>query len=230
LLAALQTTGKPVIVVLQSGSAVPLGDQSAKARAIIQAWYGGEQGGHAIADVLSGRYNPAGRLPVTVYRGTEQLPPFADYSMHTRTYRYFAGSPEYPFGYGLSYTRFHYSDLKLASPNLAAGSPQQVSVRVRNEGATEGDEVVQLYVATPARHDTPQRSLKSFARIHLRTGEERTMEFRLDPRDLAFADAKGVMRISPGVYEIWTGGGQPGTGAAGEKASFQMTGELELEP
>jgi beta-glucosidase len=230
LLAALQTTGKPVIVVLQSGSAVPLGDEGAKARAIIQAWYGGEQGGHAIADVLTGRYNPAGRLPVTVYRGTEQLPPFADYSMHARTYRYFAGSPEYPFGYGLSYTRFHYSDLKLASPYLAAGSPQQVSVRVRNDGATDGDEVVQLYVATPARHDAPRRSLKSFARIHLRPGEEHTIEFRLDPRDLAFADAKGVMRISPGDYEIWTGGGQPGTGAAGAKTSFQMTGELALEP
>jgi beta-glucosidase len=230
LLSVLEATGKPVVVVLQSGSAVPLGAEGKRARAIIDAWYGGEQGGRAIADVLSGHYNPGGRLPITVYRGTDQLPAFTDYAMKGRTYRYFAGAPEYPFGYGLSYTHFRYSGLRPASPQLAAGSTQRVSVRVRNEGAGEGDEVVQLYVAAAARPDTPRRSLKAFERIHLRPGEERTVEFQLEPRDLAFAETNGVMRISPGEYELWAGGGQPATGAPGERASFSVTGELALQP
>jgi beta-glucosidase len=229
LLAALEATGKPVIVVLQNGSAVPLGEEGKKARAIVEAWYGGEQGGRAIADVLSGAYNPAGRLPITIYRGLEQLPPFADYSMEGRTYRYFTASPEYPFGYGLSYARFGYSDVKV-SARSSAGAAQGVSVRVRNLSAVAGDEVVQLYVATPGRPNTPLRSLKSFERIHLRPGEERTIEFRLQPRDLAFAGADGVMRILPGEYSLWVGGGQPSTGAAGQAASFRMEGELALQP
>ena len=230
LLSALEATGKPVIVVLQSGSAVPLGDQGKKARAILQAWYGGEQGGNAIADVLSGAYNPAGRLPITVYRGIEQLPAFADYSMKKRTYRYFAGPPEYPFGYGLSYAKFGYSDVQLRSAQLPAGTAQNVSVRVRNQSSIAGDEVVQLYVATPGRSDAPLRSLKGFERIHLRPGEERMVQLQLEPRDLAFAGQDGVMRISPGEYRLWIGGGQQGTGAAGAAATFRMSGEVALQP
>ncbi len=230
LLQALEATGKPVIIVLQSGSAVPLGEEGAKARAIVQAWYGGEQGGRAIADVITGAYNPAGRLPITVYRGNDQLPAFTDYSMKGRTYRYLGAAPEYPFGYGLSYTHFAYSDLKLGSPQLAAGGVQQVSVRVRNSGAVAGDEVVELYVSTPGRGDAPLRSLKGFARVHLGRGEGRAVDFRLNPRDLTFADKSGVMRIEPGAYSIWVGGGQPGTGAAGQAATFQMNGALALQP
>ena len=230
LLSALEATGKPVIVVLQNGSAVPLGDLGAKARAIVEAWYGGEQGGRAIADVLTGAYNPAGRLPFTVYRGIEQLPAFADYSMKGRTYRYFTGSPEYPFGYGLSYSKFGYSGLQLGSAQLSAGKAQQVSVHVRNQGPAAGDEVVQLYVATPGRADTPLRSLKGFERIHLLSGEERTVQFQLEPRDVAFADANGAMRIAPGEYRLWVGGGQQGSGAPGQTATFQMTGDLALQP
>lgn len=229
LLAALEATGKPVIVVLQTGSAVSLGEEGRKARAIINAWYGGEQGGRAIADVLAGKYNPAGRLPVTFYAGTEPLPDFADYSMTGRTYRYFTGKPEYPFGYGLSYTRFSYSDVRIGSGQLAAGKSQRVSVRVRNDGKLAGDEVVQLYVSAE-RRDAPLRSLKGFERAHLRPGEERTVEFDLGPRDLAFADAQGVMRIVPGEYRIWIGGGQPGTAAPGAGTKFQMRGDLALEP
>ena len=221
---------KPVIIVLQSGSAVPLGAEGTKARAIVQAWYGGEQGGRAIADVLAGAYNPAGRLPITIYRGNDQLPAFTDYSMKGRTYRYFAGSPEYPFGYGLSYSRFAYSNLKLGSSQLTAGAPQRVSVQVRNTGATAGDEVAQLYVSTPDRRDVPLRTLKGFDRIHLPPGEARTVEFQLDRRDLAFADKDGVMRIAPGTYSVWVGGGQPGTGAPGQNATFRMNGELALQP
>ncbi len=230
LLSVLEATGKPVVIVLQSGSAVPLGEEGRKARAIIEAWYGGEQGGAAIGDVLRGAYNPAGRVPITIYQGTEQLPAFGDYSMKGRTYRYFADAPEYPFGYGLSYSKFGYLDLQLGSLQTSAGASQRVSVRVRNQGPVAGDEVVELYVATPAREDTPLRSLKGFQRIHLRAGEEHMVEFRLDPRDLAFADRAGVMRIQPGQYSIWVGGGQPNSGAPGQTATFQMTGQLELQP
>jgi beta-glucosidase len=230
LLSALEATGRPVVVVLQNGSAVPLGDEGQKARAIIEAWYGGEQGGRAIADVLKGAYNPAGRLPFTVYRGTEQLPAFADYSMKGRTYRYFSGTPEYPFGYGLSYTKFGYSNLQVGSAQVSAGKAQQLSIRVRNQGPVAGDEVVQLYVATPERAAAPLRSLKGFERVHLRPGEERTVQFQLEPRDLAFADSDGVMRTTPGEYSIWVGGGQQGSGAPGAAAPFRMSGEVALQP
>jgi beta-glucosidase len=230
LLSELEATGKPVIIVLQTGSAVSLGEEGKKARAILNAWYGGEQGGRAIADVLAGNYNPAGRLPVTVYDGAEQLPDFADYSMRGRTYRYFTGKVEHPFGYGLSYSQFSYSGAKASAPSLAAGSDQRVSVRVRNDGKVAGDEVVQLYVSTPDRGNVPLRSLKGFERIHLAPGEQRTVSFRLDPRDLAFADTDGVMRIKPGHYSVWVGGGQPGTVAPGAATTFRMTGKLELKP
>ena len=230
LLSALEATGKPIVIVLQSGSAVPLGDEGRKARAILQAWYGGEKGGAAIADVISGRYNPAGRLPITVYRGTDQLPAFADYSMRSRTYRYFRDAPEYPFGFGLSYSRFSYSNARLDSKELPAGATQHVSVHVRNEGAAPGDEVVELYIGTPGRTDAPLRSLKGFERIHLARGEARTVEFALHPRDLAFADAEGVMRIKPGDYWVFVGGGQPATGSPGQSMTFHVTGELVLEP
>ena len=213
-----------------TGSAVALGEEGRKARAILNAWYGGEQGGRAIADGLAGRYNPGGRLPITVYSGTDELPQFADYSMRGRTYRYFTGKPEYPFGFGLSYTRFGYSDAKVAAGLLPAGKPQQVTVRVRNEGATPGDEVVQLYVSTPGRADVPLRSLKGFERIHLAPGASQEVAFKLEPRDLAFADADGVMRIKPGEYRIWVGGGQPDTSAPGAAATFRVTGNSVLQP
>jgi beta-glucosidase len=230
LLSALESTGKPVVVVLQSGSAVPLGEEGARARAILDAWYGGEQGGRAIADVLRGDYNPAGRLPITVYRGTGQLPAFTDYSMRGRTYRYFRGSAEYPFGYGLSYTHFRYSGLTIAGEPGEPGKRAHVSVRVRNEGHEAGDEVVQLYVTPRQRPDAPARSLKGFERIHLRAGEERTVGFDLGTRDLAFADASGAMRMTPGAYGIWVGGGQPGSGAAGAAAQLQISRGSELQP
>jgi beta-glucosidase len=228
LLAALEATGKPVVVVLQSGSAVALGEEGRRAAAVVEAWYGGEAGGIAIADVLAGRYNPAGRLPVTFYAGNDQLPPFADYGMANRTYRYFTGRPDYPFGHGLSYTRFAYSGLELGAPTVRAGAGQEVRVRVRNAGTRAGDEVVQLYLETPGKASTPRRSLKGFERIHLAPGEARTLTFRLGPRDLAFADAAGEMRVRPAAYRLWLGGGQPGTGAPGAAGSFRVTGEAAL--
>jgi beta-glucosidase len=228
LLAALEATGKPVVLVLQSGSAVALGEEGRRAAAVVEAWYGGEQGGTALADVLSGRFNPAGRLPVTFYAGDVQLPPFADYAMANRTYRYFRGAPEYAFGHGLSYTRFAYSALRPALATVPAGTGQEVRVEVHNAGARAGDEVVQLYVETPSLAGTPLRSLKGFERVHLAPGEARTVTFRLDPRDLAFADESGVMRVRAGTYRLWVGGGQPGTGAAGASTVFRVTGEAAL--
>ncbi|HEU4959846.1 MAG TPA: glycoside hydrolase family 3 C-terminal domain-containing protein [Sphingomonas sp.] len=228
LLAALEATGKPVVIVLQSGSAVALGDEGARAKAVIEAWYPGEKGGEAVADVLSGKVNPSGRLPVTFYASTDQLPPFTDYAMKGRTYRYFAGAPEYAFGHGLSYTSFAYSGLKLGASSITAGGKQTVSVTIANTGKIAGDEVAQLYVSVPGRAETPIRSLKGYQRVHLAPGEHRTVTFALDPRDLAFADDRGVMRVTSATYRLWVGGGQPDTGAPGVAGSFTMTGSLAL--
>jgi len=228
LLDALEATGKPVVIVLQSGSAIALGADNAKARAVLEAWYPGEQGGQAIAEVLKGSVNPSGRLPVTFYKSTAELPPFTDYSMKNRTYRYFAGATEYPFGHGLSYTSFSYSTPTYSTRRVAAGKDQLIKVRVRNIGKREGDEVAQLYLSTPGIKGTPLKSLKGYQRVHLDAGETKTLTFRLTPRDMAFADAKGVMRILPATYQLWVGGGQPGTGAPGAAGSFQVEGMLAL--
>ncbi|MGN6377226.1 MAG: glycoside hydrolase family 3 C-terminal domain-containing protein, partial [Sphingomonas sp.] len=228
LLEALEATGKPVVIVLQSGSAVALGDDATRAKAVLEAWYPGEKGGQAIADVLSGKVNPSGRLPVTFYRSTDELPPFTDYAMKGRTYRYFNGPVEYPFGHGLSYTSFAYSGLKLGAAQVAAGKPQSVSVTIRNSGAVAGDEVAQLYLSVPGRADAPIRSLKGYDRVHLAPGESRTVTFQLTPRDLALADDKGAMRVTPATYQLWVGGGQPDTGAPGVTGSFRVTGSTTL--
>ncbi|WP_420139157.1 glycoside hydrolase family 3 C-terminal domain-containing protein [Sphingomonas sp.] len=228
LLDAVAATGKPLIVVMQSGSAIALGADDAKARAILQAWYPGEQGGQAIGEVLRGSVNPSGRLPVTFYKSTGDLPPFVDYSMKNRTYRYFDGQPEYAFGHGLSYTTFAYSTPTIAAGRVVAGKEQTVSVRVRNTGKVAGEEVAQLYLSTPGIKDAPLRSLKGYQRVRLNPGQTKTVTFRLAPRDMAFADAKGVMRIVPTTYNLWVGGGQPGTGAAGSMGTFAMDGTLAL--
>lgn len=217
LVEALRATGKPVVVVLQNGSALALGPASS-ANAIVESWYGGEQGARAIADVLTGAYDPAGRLPVTFYQSLSQLPPFTDYSMRNRTYRYFTGRAEYPFGYGLSYTSFSYGPAAVSG----SGDKRTVSVRVTNTGPREGDEVVELYVTPPAGAGLPLRSLKGFERIHLARGQSRLVTFTLSPRDLAFADTAGIMRTRKGRYSLWVGGGQPGTGAPGAAAAFTL--------
>ena len=142
------------------------------ANAILEAWYPGEEGGTAIAETLAGDTNPAGRLPLTFYASLDQLPPFADYSMKNRTYRYFTGKPLYTFGYGLSYTTFTYSDLK-APQQVQAGEPVQVEAEVRNTGSVAGDEVVELYLTQPRGFETPIRELAAFTRVHLDAGAHR---------------------------------------------------------
>jgi len=187
-------TGKPVVVVLTSGSALAANYAAEHAAAVLAAWYGGEEAGTAIAETLAGANNPAGRLPVTFYRGTDQLPPFDDYSMKGRTYRYFTGDALYGFGSGLSYSTFHYS--KLEASRTARGA--RVSVRVKNESARAGDEVVEVYVSGRQQAGSAIRQLRAFRRIRLAAGESRDVEFLLAPEDVP----EPRMRIS-------VGGGQP---------------------
>src|SRR6476659_6433825 len=167
LLKSLKSTGKPVVFVMMTGSAIAIPWENENIPAIINAWYGGQSAGTAIADVLFGDYNPAGRLPVTFYKSDNDLPGFSDYSMKGRTYRYFKGEALYPFGYGLSYTRFSYGKAKVSRPKLAAAGSVSVSAEVTNTGAMDGDEVVQLYLSHPGKAGAPVRALQGFQRIHL---------------------------------------------------------------
>jgi beta-glucosidase len=209
MLQALYATGKPVILVMMTGSALSTEWESAHLPAILNAWYGGEAAGTAVADVLFGDYNPAGRLPVTFYRSVDQLPSFSDYSMEGRTYRYFKGDPLYPFGYGLSYTSFAYGSLTMPA-GAPAGSSVPVAVTVQNTGSREGDEVVQLYVRFEgATGRAPIHALAGFRRIHLQPGEKKTVRMILSPRALSQVDDKGHRTEKPGRITIFTGGGQP---------------------
>jgi beta-glucosidase len=194
LLQAVLATGKPVVVVLTSGSALAANYAAEHAAALLELWYGGEESGTAIAETLAGVNNPAGRLPVTFYKGVEQLPKFEDYAMKGRTYRYFTGEPLYGFGFGMSYSTFQYSGLK--AQRTASGA--RISVRVKNSSGPEGDEVVQLYVDGGGGADDPIRQLRGFERVHLRPGESRDIQFQLAGEDVP----KGKVRIS-------VGGGQP---------------------
>lgn len=210
LLKELKKTGKPLIIVNMSGSIMSFEWESQHADAILQAWYGGQAAGDAISDVLFGEYNPAGRMPLTTYRSDKDLPPFEDYSMSNRTYRYFQGEPRYPFGYGLSYTSFSYRNLTCES-QVQTGNSLKVSVWVKNTGKRDGDEVVQLYVSHPQNKNVriPLCALKGFMRIHLKVGEERKVDFTLCPEDLALTDVLGNWIERSGTVKIFVGGGQP---------------------
>jgi beta-glucosidase len=227
LLEALGSTGKPLIVVLQNGSALAVSWAAQHARAILEAWYPGEEGGTAIAETLAGTNNPAGRLPLTFYASTRQLPAFTDYSMADRTYRYFTGQPLFPFGYGLSYTRFAYSRLTLPR-EVAAGESVKVQGEVRNTGAHGGDEVVELYVSKPKGTGVPIRELVGFQRLHLEPGQSSHVELTIDPRSLGAVDGEGNRAIVPGAYSVWMGGSQPGEGSAVISSEFNITGRKEL--
>lgn len=213
LLDKLVALGKPVVLVLMNGSALAINRARDRVPAIVEAWYPGQAGGTAIADVLFGDHNPAGRLPVTFYKSVDQLPPFDDYSMKGRTYRFFEGEPLFPFGFGLSYTTFAYRNLKVPK-QVPLGEPVRISVDVENTGARAGEEVVQLYLTTPWP-GAPLRSLEGFARVPLKPKERRTVEFTLTPQQLAEVTAEGVRKTGPGQFRISAGGGQPLTGATG---------------
>jgi beta-glucosidase len=228
LVEAVAATGKPLIVVLMNGSALAVNWINDHANAILESWYSGEEGGAAIAETLSGRNNPAGRLPVTFYKDVAQLPNFEDYSMNNRTYRYFGGKPLYPFGYGLSYTTFSYRDLTLAHPEFNAGDPVSASVTVTNTGSVPGDEVVQLYLKFPPVKGAPRLALRGFERIHLEPGQSKNVHFELKDRDLGMVTEDGRPIIAAGDYTITVGGGQPDTGAPGLTGRFHIDGQLGL--
>ena len=228
LLEQAKASGKPLVVVLMSGSAVALTWAEQHADAIVAAWYPGQSGGDAIARVLAGDYNPAGRLPVTFYRSTRDLPPYVSYDMKGRTYRYFTGRPLFPFGYGLSYTRFAYSAPSLSTTVLRAGETLRVSTQVRNAGNRAGDEVVQAYLTYPERPLSPRHALVGFTRVTLQPGEVREIHFDLDARRLSDVDRSGTRAVVPGNYRLFIGGGQPGTEAPGSDASFVIEGEAAL--
>ena len=224
LLKQLHVMGKPVVLVLTGGSPIELNWAAENIPAIVMAWYPGERGGEAVADVLFGRYNPAGRLPLTFIKGLEQIPPFDDYTMAGRTYRFMTEEPLYRFGYGLSYTKFAYSNLSLSGEPISAGQTIEVSVDVANVGQRDGEEVVQMYVSdVEATVSVPIRQLRGFARIALAAGESGTVRFTLAADDLVVYDEDGTARIEPGAFRVSVGGGQPC-----DPASGAVTADLQL--
>jgi beta-glucosidase len=220
LMKAVAATRKPVVLVLLNGSAVAVNWAADHIPAIVEAWYPGQAGGAALADVLFGDYNPAGRLPVTFYKSADQLPPFSDYSMKGRTYRYFTGEPLFPFGYGLSYTTFDYHNFGV--PERAnAGDTIRVSVEVENTGTVAGEEVVELYISrVGATQAWPIRSLEAFRRVALLAKEKKTVQFVIQPRQFAHVTADGSKMVEPGVFEISVGGDQHG----GTRVRLEMVG------
>jgi len=230
LLEAVAKIGKPVIVVLLNGSALAMNWAQQNARALLEAWYPGQSGGQAIAETLSGKNNPSGRLPVTFYTGADQLPAFDDYSMANRTYRFFKGKPLYTFGDGLSYTTFAYSGLKLSSKDLKAGDTLTVEAELKNTGSLAGDEVAELYLIPPQSALSPKQALAGFQRLHLNPGEAKHISFKLDPRTLSQVNEKGVRAVDQGEYKLSLGGSQPGgaLGSASISAPFTIEGTQQL--
>ena len=228
LLQALAATGKPLIVVLTSGSAMAVNWAKEHAAAILQAWYPGEEGGAAVADVLTGVFNPSGRLPVTFYKSVAQLPPFTDYSMFHRTYRYLNEDPLFPFGFGLSYSTFTYGDPVVAVTKSGAEQAHSVIARVSNSSKIAGDEIAELYVSHPGIAGAPIRSLAGFQRVHLAPGESREVTFLLNPRELSVVDTAGIRSVPAGPVEIWVGSSQPGPGSNGKSAHITIDAAIPV--
>jgi beta-glucosidase len=227
-LKALKDTGKPLVVVLTNGSALSINWANEHADAILDSWYAGEEGGAAIGETLAGRNNPAGRLPITFYKSVDQLPPFDDYSMKNRTYRYFTGAPLYPFGYGLSYSKFTYGNLKLSKERLSAGEALMIETDVTNDSALEGDEVVELYLSFPQISGAPIHALRGFMRVHLSSRKTQHIHFELNSRDLSLVNETGDRIVVPGAYIVSVGGAQPALGIPTVKAQFTIIGAQKL--
>lgn len=207
---ALKATAKPIVFVMMTGSAIAIPWEEENIPGIIDAWYGGEAAGTAVADVLFGDYSPSGRLPVTFYRSDSDLPAFDDYSTKDRTYRYFKGIPLYPFGFGLSYTNFTYSKLKLSKSTVNKNEPVTAVLTVTNSGKVESDEVVQLYLSHLERGtDVPLYALKGFKRIHLAAGASQKVSFSLTHDMLALVNENGESVVSPGEIKISISGSLP---------------------
>ena len=229
LVTALAATGKPLVIVLMNGGALALQEAGEKAAAILEAWYPGQTGGTSIVETLFGENNPSGRLPVTFYASTDQLPPFDDYSMKSRTYRYFAGTPLYPFGFGLSYTGFEYSSAKLSTNALRAGDSLAISAQIKNIGGRDGDETVEAYLIPKPGDGAPLRSLVGFKKIRICRGETKEVQMTISPRQLSMVSPDGRRSVQPGEYELYVGGGQPSRDS-GVFLPFRIKGSKPLEP
>ncbi len=230
LLEALSATGKPLVVVAQSGSALALNWARDHANAVLEAWYPGAEGGTAIARTIAGLNNPAGRLPVTFYASLDGLPDFTDYSMKNRTYRYFTGKPLWGFGYGLSYSAFKYGDVKLSADSIKAGDSLTATVTVTNTSAVPGDEVVEAYVKTPQAGGPVHSLVGSFSeRVSIAAEpESKEVKIEIDPRSLSSVDDKGARSILEGKYTLTLGGAQPQETEAKSQVSFSVTGTVQL--
>lgn len=226
MLEAVARTGKPLVVVLMNGSALAVNWAQDHAAAILEAWYPGEAGGVAIAETLLGENNPGGRLPITFYRGIEQLPAFDDYSMSARTYRYSTAKPLYGFGEGLSYTTFAYSSAKLSAAKIMAGEPVTVEARVANSGKMDGDEVVEVYLTPPPADGAPGRELVGFARTHVPAGQSRDVSVAISPRAMSQVDRAGHRAVVSGLYTVYVGGRQPRNGDRGISLEVEGTQAL----
>jgi beta-glucosidase len=210
LLEAVYNTGTPVILVLINGSAISINWANEHIPAILEAWYPGQAGGTAVAEALFGQTNPGGRLPVTFYHSAAELPPFEDYAMENRTYRYFSGRPLYAFGFGLSYTTFAYSHLQIVPAKVRAGASVSVQVEVENAGSRSGYEVVQLYLQDAAASlPVPRLQLQGFSRLRLAPGEKQTVCFTLSAEQMSLVDEQGQWILEPGEFKVWVGGQQP---------------------
>ncbi|MBN2167127.1 MAG: glycoside hydrolase family 3 C-terminal domain-containing protein [Marinilabiliaceae bacterium] len=235
LLKAVKATGKPVILVINAGSAMAINWAKENIDAILNVGYPGEEGGNALADILWGDYNPAGRLPITYYKSLNELPDFENYDMEGRTYRYYKGEPLYPFGYGLSYTTFSYSNI-IIPKTIKAGEDIKISVTITNTGGKAGDEVAQLYITdTKASTPRPIIQLEGFERIHLKAGESRRVEFTLTPRQLSIINNNSKRVIEPGNFAVYIGGEQPNYKGANNasttnviKGTFRVTGKYQF--
>ena len=202
MLQAVAATGKPLIVVLMNGSALAVNWSAQHANAILEAWYPGARGGQAIVDTLLGKNNPAGRLPVTFYSSTDELPPFTDYSMADRTYRYFHGATLYGFGYGLSYSQFKFDKLHVSTEKLKAGDPLTVNVDVTNTSKVDGDEVAELYLTYPKTKTSPIHALAGFSRVHVAAGATVPVQIKVDARQWSQVLENGDRVILPGSYKV----------------------------
>ncbi|BBD99895.1 glycoside hydrolase family 3 [Sphingobium amiense] len=223
-----KATGKPLVVVAMNGSAIDLSWAKDNASAILEAWYPGQSGGRAVGNILSGKTDPGGRLPLTFYRSVADLPPFADYGMKGRTYRYFAGAPVYRFGDGLSYTRFTYSAPVVEPVGGSTENGITVRTRITNSGVRAGDDVAQLYITPPRFDGAPKIALRGFQRVSLKPGESRDLLFTLSPRDLSFVTMAGERALLPGAYTLSVGSGQPGGDAPVQQAPLIISKKVTL--
>jgi beta-glucosidase len=227
---AVAAKGKPVVLVLMSGSALAVAREAEAARAVLLAWYPGEEGGAAVAEVLFGDYSPSGRLPVTFVASTDQLPPFSEYAMAGRTYRYMEAEPLYPFGYGLSYASFRYSELTLDGAAVPAGSPLAVSAKVSNVGSRGGEETVQLYLTDlEASVPVPLRRLVGFTRVTLAAGETKKVSFSISGREMALIDNEGRRILEPGRFRLSLGGRQPDPRSEALARTAVLSAEFEVQ-